>query len=114
MPNVSPRSTAEVKSLAERLAAISSIASLSTATQNEPWTLAVSLVDIANSSQTYLERLPRLLDPELQGDELLQLLLELTSELEHMLYHLEDPRFLRQLFEPLREDWEKQRFQQSS
>lgn len=109
MQRDSHRSTDEVKSLAERLAAIPSIASLSTATQNEPWTLADSLLDIAGASETYLGRLPKLLNPEVQGVDLMQLLLELTSELEHMLYHLEEPRFLRQLFEPLRDDWEKQR-----
>jgi len=71
--------------------------------------LAHSLSDLADASEAYLQRLPAILTPELQGQGLMETLMELTIELQHMLYHLEDPRFLRDLFAPLREDWQKQR-----
>ncbi|SRR6266487_5813844 len=107
-----PRSPEQVRSLADRLAAIPSIARLSTSNHNEPWTLAHSLADIADSSEAYLERLPAALRPDVRGEDLVQLLIDLGAELEHMLYHLEDPRFLRERFAPLRNDWEKQRAEQ--
>lgn len=105
------RSAEQIRSLADRLAAIPSIASLTTSTHNEPSTLAHSLSDIADASEAYLDQLSRVFNPEVQGDELMGVLVELSIELQHMLYHLEDPRFLRELFAPLREEWDKQREQ---
>ena len=109
MPRTPEQSAALVKSLAERLEALPAISSLSTAKESEPWILAHSLIDIADASEAYLDRLPALLDSNLQGEDLVQLLIELSNDLQHVLYHLEDPRFLRELFAPLREDWEQQR-----
>jgi hypothetical protein len=98
-----------VRSLAERLSRVPRIAGLSESDHNEPWTLAHSLSDIAGASQAYLQALPSLLEPNLEGDDLMQGLIGLTSELKHMLYHLEDPRFLREMFGPLRDEWAKER-----
>jgi len=72
---------------------------------NEPWTLAHSLSDLAGASQAYLRALPSILDSILEGDELVQALLELTAVLEHMHDHFEDPIFLRAMFDPLRDEW---------
>jgi hypothetical protein len=102
-------STEAVKSLAERLTQIAQIAKLSDEEHDEAWALAHSLSDIAEASEAYLRSLPALVDPGLEGDALLREVLELTSHLQHMLYHLEDPRFLANLFAPLRHEWAEQR-----
>jgi hypothetical protein len=102
-------STAAVKALAARLERCPQIASLNDEDHNEAWTLAQSLSDLAASSAAYLKVLPTLVDERLEGNELVQRLIDVVNELQHMLYHLEDPRFFRQLLEPLRQDWEKAR-----
>ncbi len=109
-PTPNPLSSAEaMKALAERLERCPQIAKLNDEGHNEAWTLAHSLSDLADASDAYLKILPTLLDESLQGDELIQRLIEVGNELQHMLYHLEDPRFFRQLLGPLRQDWEKAR-----
>lgn len=97
------------KALAVRLAAIPQIRDLSDSTHDEAWTLAQSLIDLADSSRGYLEALPALLSPDASGDTLLQMLMEVALDLQHMLYHLEDPRFLRRLFAPLKAEWDAER-----
>jgi hypothetical protein len=102
-------STEAIKALAARLERCPQIASLNDEGHNEAWTLVHSLSDLATSSEAYLMVLPTLLDERLEGDELVQRLIDVVTELQHMLYHLEDARFFRQLLEPLRQDWEKAR-----
>jgi hypothetical protein len=98
-----------MKALVARLERCSQITNLSDASHNEAWTLAHSLSDIADASDEYLKVLPSLRDVSLQGDELIQRLIDVVNGLQHMLYYLEDPRFFRQFLGPLREDWEKAR-----
>ncbi len=102
-------SASALNSLADRLASCHQIAELSDGNHNEAWTLAHSLSDLADSSEAFLKAVPVLLDDRLVGDDLIQKLLEVVTPLQHMLYHLEDPRFLRQLLDPLRQDWDKAR-----
>jgi hypothetical protein len=101
------RSTQYRQSLAERFAKIPTIAELSDGAHQEPWILADALLDLASASEAYLKGLPPVLDPKVEGQDLLVNLIGLTVELQHMLYHLEEPRFLKQLFDPLREEWRK-------
>ena len=105
-----PLSSVEAtKVLAERLERCEQIARLNGDGYNEAWTVAHALADLASSSEAYLKALPTLVDESVEGDELVQRLIQVVNELQHMLYHLEDPKFFRQLLEPLRADWEKSR-----
>ncbi len=109
-PLANPLSSTEaMKALAARLERCTQIASLNDDGHNEAWTLTHSLSDLAASSEAYLKVLPTLVDERLEGDRLVQQLIDVVNELQHMLYHLEDPRFFRQLLEPLRQDWQKAR-----
>jgi hypothetical protein len=109
-PTPNPLSSAEaMKGLVARLERCSQIANLSDESHNEASTLAHSLSDLADASDQYLKVLPSLLDESLQGDELIQRLVDVVNVLQHMLYHLEDPRFFRQFLGPLRDGWEKAR-----
>jgi hypothetical protein len=98
-----------MKGLAERLEHCLQISKLNDETHNEAWVLVHSLSDIADSADGYLKLLPRLTDDTLQGNELVQYLIEIVNQLQHLLYHLEEPRFIRQILEPLRAEWEKAR-----
>jgi len=109
-PSENPLASGEaMKALAERLKRCPQIAKLTDEVHSEAWTIAHSLSDLADSSEAFRKLLPRLVDESIEGDELVQRLIEVVNELQHMLYHLEDPRFFRQLLGPLREDWEKAR-----
>jgi hypothetical protein len=76
---------------------------------DEAGTLAHAIADLADSSRDYLEILPRLLDEQLVGDELVLELIGVKNGLAHTLYHIEDPRFFRQGLDQLRDDWKKSR-----
>jgi hypothetical protein len=92
-----------MKSLVERLTRCPQVAKLSDDGHDEAWTLVHSLSDLADSSAAYLAELPALLKEGLEGDELIQRLIAIAvGELQHMLYHLEDPRFFRELLSPVR------------
>jgi hypothetical protein len=97
------------ESLRQRLARCPQIARLSTPDWEEPGTLAHALADLADASRGYLELLPTLLNDQVEGEELMSALTDVESELQHMAYHLEDPRVFRALLDPLRAEWRKAR-----
>ncbi|MGB2941003.1 MAG: hypothetical protein WBD38_11975 [Candidatus Dormiibacterota bacterium] len=102
-------SAAAIEELASRLANIARIAKLSDNDHDEPQVLAHALADLAAASEQYLKSVPDLADRRVEGEKLLLRLIEVSTQLQHMLYHLEDPRFLRQFLEPLRDEWESSR-----
>ena len=111
-PETTPQGnpSSAIKSLADRLSRIPQIANLSDERHNEPWTLAISLASLAEAGNVVSRRIESSMIPgQLEGDDLLQAVLDLSTELQHVLYHLEDPRFLRRLFKPLRDEWELKR-----
>jgi hypothetical protein len=109
-PNPNPlSSTLAMKDLVERLERCPQIAKLSDQSHNEASTIAHSLSDLADTSDGYLKILPSLVDTSLQGDELIRRLIEVVNQLQHMLYHLGDPRFFRDLLGPLQQDWDETR-----
>ncbi len=99
----------EMKALATRLGHCHQVASLNREGHDEAWTLAQALDDLGDAASKYLELLPGLLDPRLEGEELMQRLIEILLPVQHMLYHAEDPLFFREFLEPLRNDWERER-----
>lgn len=66
---------------------------------DEPETLAHALSDIERPMREFLDVwLPKLADPTVKGQALEDLLWEVTTdEVRHMLYHLRDPEYFRQL-----------------
>ena len=64
----------------------------------EVGTIVHALSDLEGSLHTFLDdQLPKLADPSARGDVLEDLLLEVREEVRHILYHLRDPEFFRQL-----------------
>ena len=98
-----------VGDLADRFARYPQISRLSDKRHNEPEVLAQSLAHLAESSRKYLELLPSLLESGEPERDLIQRLMPLVIEVQHMLYHIEEPRFLRNALEPLRAEWAKAR-----
>jgi hypothetical protein len=69
----------------------------------EPETLAHAFSDLEGSLRNFLDgQLPKLADRSMRGEELEDLLLDITEEFRHVLYHLHDPEFFRVL-EPTHE-----------
>jgi hypothetical protein len=83
-----------VSSLIERLQRCDKVSRYDEGEWQEAAVLVHAFHDLEESCRTYLEvLLPRLTNPEVEGDELLDLLYDVGEEFRHMLYHLNDPRF---------------------
>ncbi len=68
--------------------------------EKEAWTLAHDFLDLEESFQAFLQRLlPRLKSSELTPSERYELLLEIGEEFRHILYHIRDSRFYKNLTE---------------
>jgi hypothetical protein len=92
-----------MNSLAERIAASPVLSRFPNPTA-ESESLAYSLSDLEGSMRVFLdEQLPKLADPNVKGEELEDLLLDVREEFRHILYHMHDPEFFR-LVEPTH-DW---------
>jgi hypothetical protein len=97
------KETAAMDSLAQRLAE-SPVLSRFPNPKAEAESLAYSLSDLEGSMRVFIdEQLPKLADPNLKGEELEDLLLDVREEFRHILYHLHDPEFFR-VVEPTH-DW---------
>lgn len=65
--------------------------------------LVQSFSDLEASFRVFLdEQLPKLADPNLKGEQLEDLLMEIQGEFQHILYHIHDPKFFR-VVEPTHE-----------
>ena len=81
--------------LAERLATCPVMARFR---PDEPETLAHAFSDIEESVRKFLEvQLPKLADSSNRGEQLEDILLDISEECRHILYHLHDPEFFRVL-----------------
>lgn len=91
-------------SLAKRLEAIPSITQNDKADRQEAWTLAHAFMDLEEAFRAFLdEQLPRLGNPDVQGDDLLDAVMDSRELFRHILYHLHDPEYFR-VMEPTH-DW---------
>ena len=62
----------------------------------EPGTLVHAFSDLEGSMRVFLdEQLPKLVDPSVTGEMLEDLLLDISGEFQHILYHLHDPKLFR-------------------
>ena len=94
-------SVGALKSLAEKLQRCPAVARYG---KEEGASLAYSFGDLERSMQTFLcEQLPALLDPDVEGEKLGDLLVEIRVQFQHILYHIHDPEFFR-VVEPTH-DW---------
>jgi|SRR6266851_2284477 len=86
------------KKLERRLADAPAVKKFSTAEWDEANTLVHSLADLEESFDKYVnELLPRLLAADVAGPALEEVLSDITEELRHVVYHLQDPKFFRHL-----------------
>jgi len=86
--------------LERRLADSSAVKKFSTSDRDEVSTLVHSLADLEESFDRYVnELLPRLLAPNVDASSVEDVLFEITEELRHVLYHIQDPKFFRHLTE---------------
>lgn len=83
-----------VSGLADRLSRCPAVQRLDSETERQAWTLAVALGDLEQSFHAIVDTLlPKLLDPSLTEDEMLDTLLEIGEELRHIKYHIRDTKF---------------------
>lgn len=69
----------------------------------EAGTIVHSFTDLEASMRVFLnEQLPKVIDPDLNGEQLENLLMDIREEFRHILYHLHDPKFFR-IVEPTHE-----------
>jgi hypothetical protein len=86
--------------LDHRLSDCPAVKKFSTPDWDEPSTLVHSLADLEESFQRYVkELLPRLLAPNIDESSIEDVLYDITEELRHVLYHIQDPRFFRHLID---------------
>ena len=72
--------------------------------KEEAMSLAYNLAELEGSMRAFLrEQVPKLVDPNVEGQELADLLIEIQVDLQHILYHIHDPQFFR-VVEPTH-DW---------
>src|SRR2546421_1383657 len=96
------------KLLERRLSDSSAVTKFSSVEWDEANTLAHSLADLEESFDRYVnELLPSLLAADVAGPALEEALSDITEELRHVLYHLQDPKFFRHLVDTRDEDLER-------
>lgn len=92
--NTAEEFASELKALAERLSRCEHVTRYDTETEKQAWTLAHSLLDLAESFRTVLdEQLPKLRDEDIGCEKIQDVLLEIGEEFRHLLYHIRDPKF---------------------
>jgi hypothetical protein len=90
----------ELAKLAKLLEECPEVSRFDTETEKEAWTLAHDFLDLEESCQAFTQRLlPKLRNGELTPPERYQLLLDVGEEFRHMLYHIKDSRFFRDITE---------------
>ena len=90
-----------MKALEKRLERCSAVSRYG---KEEAMSLAYNLAELEEAMRAFLrEQLPKLVDPNVEGQELGDLLVEIRVDLQHILYHIHDPQFFR-VVEPTH-DW---------
>lgn len=81
-------------SLANRLSECEEVNRFDLGSEKEAWTIAHSLSDIEQSFNEINEKyLPSLIDPNIRGKDLINLLLDIGEELRHIQYHIKAQKF---------------------
>ena len=84
-----------ITNLLERLSSCSLISRYG---PEEAGTIVHALSDLEGSLHKFMDnQIPKLADPSTRGASLEDLLLDIREEVRHILYHLRDPQFFRQL-----------------
>src|SRR5437868_6931610 len=83
-----------ITDLARRLADCPEITRYDSGDHNEAWSLADGFSDLEEAFRGFLdEHLPRLADPELKGQELIDCLQDIGEEFRTILWHIRDLKF---------------------
>ena len=80
--------------LAENLEKCKKVVDLNHDEERESWTMAHAFADLEGSFRRILDAyLPKLMAPEVAGEDVHDVLLDIGEELRHILYHIKDTRF---------------------
>jgi hypothetical protein len=91
----------KLSKLAAKLAECPAVTKYDAAGEKEAWTMAHAFIDLEGSFKSFLnDQLPKLLNDDLTPQEIHDLLLDIGDEFRHILYHINDPQFYKQLLEP--------------
>lgn len=86
--------TDSVAELARRLSNCSAIKRYDSEEHNEAWALADGFSDLEGAFRTILDQqLPKLLDPEVKCEALVDLLQDIGEEFRTILWHIQYPKF---------------------
>ena len=89
---------ADVNMLADRLARSDKVNNLDTSERKECGTLAHCFNDLEESFLVFLDvHLPKLMREDMQPDEIEDVLFDIGQELNHILYHIRDPKYFRHI-----------------
>jgi hypothetical protein len=97
-PNNPGNSGTRYHELIARLSQVPQVKQFDDNDHSEAETLAHAFLDLERSCQKFVnEHLPRVFDPHLTNEDLVDALFDIGEEFRHILYHVRDPRFYRYL-----------------
>lgn len=92
------KTSKDLTSFADQLSKCPQVTRYDTPDRKEAWELTHSFADLESSFRTFLEdQLPRLAEPNLEPQEVHGLLMEIGEQLNHIRYHIQQPRFYKYL-----------------
>ncbi len=88
----------DIKRLAQRFSECSEIARYDSGEHNESWSLADGFSDLEQAFRAFLEdHLPKLTDPQLKCEEIVNVLLDIGEEFRTILWHIQGPQYYKYL-----------------
>ena len=89
-----------ITELAKRLAECPEIKRYDSGEDKEAWALADGFSDLEEAFRAFLdEHLPKLADPQVRGEALLDVLQDIGEEFRTILWHIQEPKFYGYLHE---------------
>lgn len=87
---------ARMKILAANLSKCKKVTRFDRGKEKEAWTLAHAFTDLEESFNIFVkEQLPKLMKKSLSQSEIENVLFDIGSEFQHILYHIKDPKYYR-------------------
>ncbi len=88
------KTVAQISELAKRLSECPEITRYDSGEHKEAWALADGFSDLEEAFRTFLdEYLPKLADPQLRGEALVEVLQGIGEEFRTILWHIQEPKF---------------------
>jgi hypothetical protein len=83
-----------INELAKRLSECPEITRYDSGEDKEAWALADGFSDLEEAFRTFLdEYLPKLADPQVRGEALVEVLQDIGEEFRTILWHIQEPKF---------------------